>query len=449
MSAVDIVAIRQHDGSIKSTSFYVFFPSRKESELVYVSVNDVPIPGLTMMAHQTGHLFFSPEPSRKAGRTSKDEMKAGQMDIVHIDINSVDASEIAQQEGENTEQLKEKIKEEEKEIRDEILEEKLVLGPIADIPMALMGASARPSKSEPSSPANRRPVQRNGSFEFINGMIKSLWPSNKPAPNNNNGTVSTTPADAVLPVPESAKKEDTVMLNKVPTPAQLEMMRLKDGVNKVQFRTSQTNQVATVKLFLWDCTTKIIISDIDGTITKTDKRGLFYYRLGYDWTHDKVVDLYKQVHTHGYNFIYLTARSFKVQAATRSYLDKIAVPEGPILCAPHDLFACVTTEFWKTTAQGKLSHLEPLKSIFPADCEPLTAGFGNKVHDHVCYKAIGIPAERIYIINKSSEITVNGLKTNYDTLLQIASVLFPIVNRDSETHSKKDRVELENPVLVQ
>jgi len=439
MSAVDIVAIKQHDGSIKSTSFHVYFPSRKESELVYITVNDVPIPGLTMLAHQTGHLFFSPEPTRKAGRNSKDEMKAGQMSIVHIDIDSVDASEIAKQEGENTEQLKEKIKEEEKEIRCELLEENLVFGPVSDIPMTLMNAVARPSKSEPTSPAAPRQVQRNGSLEFINGMIKSIWPSNKPASN------STTPEAPVQP----AKKEETVELNKVPTPAQLEMMGLKEGVNKVEFKTSQSNQVATVKLFLWDCTSKIVVSDIDGTITKTDKRGLFYYRLGYDWTHDKVVDLYKQVSSHGYKFIYLTARSFKVQAATRSYLDKIAVPEGPILCAPHDLFGCVSTEFWKTTAQGKLNHLEPLKTIFPSDCDPLIAGFGNKVHDHVCYTAIGIRAERIYIVNKSSEITVNGLKTNYDTLLQIASVLFPIVNRESNSNVKKDRVELDNLVLVQ
>jgi phosphatidate phosphatase PAH1 len=47
-------------------------------------------------------------------------------------------------------------------------------------------------------------------------------------------------------------------------------------------------------------------------VIRTDKRGLFYYKFGYDWTHENVVDLYKCLADNGYYFVYLTARSVKV-----------------------------------------------------------------------------------------------------------------------------------------
>jgi len=240
-----------------------------------------------------------------------------------------------------------------------------------------------------------------------------------------------TPNSSSEDVTKNGEKEsnnETVVLKRKPTANQLSLMNLKEGVNDIKFTTSITKQVATAKLFLWSADAKLIVSDIDGTITKTDMRGLFYYKFGYDWTHDCVVDLFKSLSNNGYLFIYLTARSVKVQGATRTYLDKIGVPTGPILCAPHNLFGCVTTELWKTTAEGKMLHLRDLRDLFSSAYNPFVAGFGNKLHDHLCYKQIAIPNDRIYIINKSSEITVNGEKTKYDLLLKIVTSLFPCLN---------------------
>ncbi len=45
-------------------------------------------------------------------------------------------------------------------------------------------------------------------------------------------------------------------------------MHLRDGGNTVKFITAITKQVAIAKLYLWDEEVKIIVSDIDGTITK-------------------------------------------------------------------------------------------------------------------------------------------------------------------------------------
>jgi phosphatidate phosphatase LPIN len=47
------------------------------------------------------------------------------------------------------------------------------------------------------------------------------------------------------------------------------------------------------KIFLWDYTTKIVISDVDGTVTKSDALGHILPRLGlHDWSQPSICKLY-------------------------------------------------------------------------------------------------------------------------------------------------------------
>jgi phosphatidate phosphatase LPIN len=43
---------------------------------------------------------------------------------------------------------------------------------------------------------------------------------------------------------------------------------------------------------MWDYTTKIVISDIDGTVTKSDVGGHVMPRFGKDWSHESICELY-------------------------------------------------------------------------------------------------------------------------------------------------------------
>lgn len=410
MSAVDIVAVRQKDGSIKSTSFYVLFASRKTSETVFVEVNGELVPDLTMVV-QSGELYFSPEVARKrlSTKSSKEQ----------IPITEVDEKDLAFQEGETTPRLHRMIQEEEHQIEQEIAEEKMMLASSPSL-------NNHKAFQELKNSRNGTPLtpRKSNSFEKLNSALKG-WFAKEKEREKEGGTEMKDINGKEPTSTGSPPKEKEVLTCKTPTPEQLAHMNLKEGANDIKFTTSVTKQVATAKIWLWPRNVKIIVSDIDGTITKTDKRGLFYYKFGYDWTHENVVELYKALAESGYYFVYLTARSVKVQGATRSYLDKIGVPTAPVFSAPHDLFGCVTTELWKTTAQGKMLHLDALRGLFPEDDNPLVAGFGNKVHDHYCYQKIGIEANRIYIINKSSEISVNGCKTSYEIIKKTAEKVFP------------------------
>ena len=60
------------------------------------------------------------------------------------------------------------------------------------------------------------------------------------------------------------------------TSDQLLSLDLKDGVNQIQFSVVsgfQGRAVCRAKIFLWDWDSKVVISDVDGTITKSDVLG--------------------------------------------------------------------------------------------------------------------------------------------------------------------------------
>ena len=66
-----------------------------------------------------------------------------------------------------------------------------------------------------------------------------------------------------------------------------------------------------------------MISDVDGTITKSDVLGHLMPRVGYDWAHLGVTSLYSRITSNGYQMLYLTARGIGMAGTTRDYLASV------------------------------------------------------------------------------------------------------------------------------
>jgi phosphatidate phosphatase LPIN len=81
--------------------------------------------------------------------------------------------------------------------------------------------------------------------------------------------------------------------------------------------------VLTGRIFFWDYTTKVIISDVDGTITKSDMLGQLLPRFGRDWTHGGIAKLFTAIKANGYEFLYLTSRPIGLADNTREYIKGI------------------------------------------------------------------------------------------------------------------------------
>jgi len=96
-------------------------------------------------------------------------------------------------------------------------------------------------------------------------------------------------------------------------------------------------------VYLWNSDVQVVISDIDGTITRSDTLGHVLPALGRDWTHQGVAKLYSDIHRNGYQILYVTSRAIGQADTTREFLRWVEqsggfrLPDGPCICAPDRL----------------------------------------------------------------------------------------------------------------
>ena len=82
-------------------------------------------------------------------------------------------------------------------------------------------------------------------------------------------------------------------------------------------------QEVKTRIFLWNHNRKIVISDVDGTITKSDLLGHVLPMFGRDWAHEGVTELFTKIKQNGYEFIYLSSRNIGQSGRTKNYLEDL------------------------------------------------------------------------------------------------------------------------------
>mmetsp|Transcript_42141 Transcript_42141/g.103922 ORF Transcript_42141/g.103922 Transcript_42141/m.103922 type:complete len:566 (+) Transcript_42141:1184-2881(+) len=232
---------------------------------------------------------------------------------------------------------------------------------------------------------------------------------------------------------------------------QLDSLWLRPGANTITFSVHsglQGTQVVKAAIYKWKHWSKIVISDVDGTITKSDVLGHVMPRVGIDWSHSGVTALYTMMEKQGYHLLYLTSRGIGQSLSTREYLTgvqqgkttKTTLPEGPIFMSPTRLIESFTREvIWRNPEEFKRACLEDIRSLFPDGFNPYYAGFGNRSSDETAYRAVGVPESRILIINPQGIIT-HGNKTyqkSYPMLLELASHMFPSIT-NQHSHASQE-----------
>ena len=245
--------------------------------------------------------------------------------------------------------------------------------------------------------------------------------------------------DKPLPLHPEAEFLLPCNITNVLTPDQLAGLPLKEGPNEVSLSVVTRYQgtcSVDCTLYLWNYYDKIVISDIDGTITKSDVFGQIFPILGKDWTQKGVTYLYSKIEANGYKFIYLSARAIGQSNPTRSLLQKIkqrniSLPDGPLLLAPLSLFGAFHQEvIAKNPDAFKIRCLEEVKSIFPPGANPFFAGYGNRQTDVRSYEAIGIPKSLIFIINSKGQLRHQqalSFKSSYTNLTEYVDYVYPFM----------------------
>ena len=245
---------------------------------------------------------------------------------------------------------------------------------------------------------------------------------------------------------EELKKKDYNLFKKkyksfFPSSNQLKQLDLKQGRNEICFisRTASSGiQTLKSSIYLWPSSTKLVISDVDGTITRSDVLGQLLPILGRDWTHEGVIELFTAIEKRGYKIVYVTARAIGQSTMTKNYLDSLiqekkTLPAGPLFMSPDGIFTSLKREVIERKPHLlKIPLLTELKNLFPEGVKPFFAGFGNRETDGVAYRYLEVPLNNIFIIDTSSNVLRLGdtKKTSYKELSTNLEGIFPYVENN-------------------
>ncbi|KAJ2167932.1 lipin Ned1 [Coemansia sp. RSA 353] len=220
------------------------------------------------------------------------------------------------------------------------------------------------------------------------------------------------------------------------TSAQLQSLNLRRGANDVKFLVPSNNAYCEARIFLYRHDTQIVISDIDGTITKSDALGHLFNMVGKDWTHHGVAKLYTDIVSNGYEILYLTSRAIGQADGTRYFISNVKqgeykLPLGPLLLSPDRLFTSFHREVIKRRPhEFKMACLRDIKNLF-GDYSSFYAGFGNRITDAMSYRSVNVPVSRICTIDSSGEIKLDllpGYKSSYVGMNDLVDMMFPALS---------------------
>ncbi|KAI9179469.1 Lipin-3 [Blastocladiella emersonii ATCC 22665] len=241
-------------------------------------------------------------------------------------------------------------------------------------------------------------------------------------------------SDAAPPVPRRSNSSSTTSSSTAEnmltlTPAELAAVPLHWGANDIQYVTGPNRRGGwdrvPARIWLWPATsTRVVVSDIDGTITRSDALGLILPAVfGMTYAHLGVAQLYAAIAAQGFAFLYLTSRGIGQAQATRSYLasvrqaageaDTLTLPDGPVLTSPDGLLTALRREVAaqpnaQTPAEFKAHTLRQVSALFdsPSATPVFVAGFGNRETDAAAYAAAGIPPSHTFLVDPAGAVSV-------------------------------------------
>ncbi|GMS80462.1 hypothetical protein PENTCL1PPCAC_2637 [Pristionchus entomophagus] len=238
----------------------------------------------------------------------------------------------------------------------------------------------------------------------------------------------------------------------------LKSLGLQWGANECRFSITTKFQGTTwcaCNIYLYKHTEKIVISDIDGTITKSDVLGHVIPAIGGQWAHAGVAELYTRIKSNGYKLVYLSSRAIGQASITKKYLktveqDQRVLPDGPVLLAPDSVLVAFRREvIERRPEEFKIAALSDLKKLFPTKA-PFFAGFGNRETDTKSYRAVGIDDSRILIIDPSGTVKRSdcvGYKSSYKCMAQdsVDCIFPPILDERAQKKPNMTTLSFSRP----
>jgi len=178
-------------------------------------------------------------------------------------------------------------------------------------------------------------------------------------------------------------------------------------------------------IYVYSARDKLVVMDVDGTITVSDVRGYVesVYLGRYTYVHDGVVPFLQILReSMNYQVMYLTSRPIAHAAETRLLLQNIrdgvegsgevlVMPPGPLFLNRESKARAAYRELVsKSVAAFKSEVLLKIKSLFAAAgvAQPFFIGIGNRPTDMQAYSNVGIPLNAMLMINTYSHVSAQS-----------------------------------------
>ncbi len=221
---------------------------------------------------------------------------------------------------------------------------------------------------------------------------------------------------------------------------------LLEGKNDVDFKVSGMDVKLSGTIYCWSDEDKLVVSDVDGTITKSDILGHVAGFIGTDWTHPYIASFYTKLYNNGYKIIYLSSRSLGQSDLTKAYLrgvnqENCNLPEGPVILNPEGLFTVIYKEvILRNPEEFKKQVLKSILNLFPKNKRKgvFAGGFGNKINDFVAYREVGIEPNRIFLINPDGKIFSRATTWSYQLMNSCIDSIFPNLKLKEENEKLRN-----------
>ena len=218
---------------------------------------------------------------------------------------------------------------------------------------------------------------------------------------------------------------------------QLECMNLKSGINRAKLEVDALGISAAFSIYLLDNDSKLIVTDIGGTITTSDFVGFVGGTMGFDVHHKGVIKFLDAVTKNGYNIVYLTSRTVVFDKETKKYLFRrrspYNFPEGPVFFNPNTMIKALKMHFNSAdSATRKTDTLKLLTDLFSHGSQVVVSAYGNKDSDTQAYANIGVPKNKIFVIDNQSVIKSvgTGELTSYKEQTEKLDQIYPPLSSD-------------------
>jgi phosphatidate phosphatase PAH1 len=224
---------------------------------------------------------------------------------------------------------------------------------------------------------------------------------------------------------------NNLIFSNTPSSKIIKLFNLNKGKNIIKCCHNKSNIFITFCIYLYDSNDRLLVCDIDGTITKSDIRGYFetVYLNKYNYLHKNIIEFLCYLeNNHNIKIIYITARSRDHFQITRIFLDKakqlnLSLPSGPLFTTKTNLFNAALNEiFHENAIKYKSSTLITISNIFKSNerndkiVSPFVMGIGNKITDCKAYSLSGIPNSSILLINTKSCINIWSIIIDKDNV---------------------------------